>query len=93
MKFSLRIKISLIYGFSGFHLLGTTFKDTTTVIQEWIQTEQLISEETSEWNIEKAALLYQDVLKIEIIELDKRLKNPKRKQGQQCKELNCWNKK
>ena len=74
MKFSLRIKISLIYGFSGFHLLGTTFKDTTTVIQEWIQTEQLISEETTEWNIEKAALLdISDALKTEIIELDKRL--------------------
>lgn len=74
MRFSLRIKISLIYGLSGFHLLGTTFKDTTTIIQEWIQTEQLISEETTEWNIEKAALLdIRDALKIEIIELDKRL--------------------
>ena len=74
MRFSLRIKISLIYGLSGFHLLGTTFKDTTTIIQEWIQTEQLISEETTEWNIEKAALLdIRDALKTEIIELDKRL--------------------
>ena len=74
MRFSLRIKISLIYGLSGFHLQGTTFKDTTTIIQEWIQTEQLISEETTEWNIEKAALLdISDALKTEIIELDKRL--------------------
>ena len=74
MRFSLRIKISLIYGLSGFHLLGTTLKDTTTIIQEWIQTEQLISEETTEWNIEKAALLdIRDALKTEIIELDKRL--------------------
>ena len=49
-------------------------KDTTTIIQEWIQTEQLISEETTEWNIEKAALLdIRDALKTEIIELDKRL--------------------
>ena len=74
MRFSLRTKISLIYGLSGFHLLGTNLKDTTTIIQEWIQTEQLISEETTEWNIEKAALLdIRDALKTEIIELDKRL--------------------
>ena len=74
MRFSLRIKISLICGLSGFHLLGTTFRDTTTIIQEWVQTEQLISEETTEWNIEKAALLdIKNALKTEIIELDKRL--------------------
>ena len=74
MRFSLRIKISLIYGLSGSYLLGSTFKDTTTIIQEWVQTEQLISEETTEWNVEKAALMdIRDALKTEIIELDKRL--------------------
>ena len=74
MRFSLRIKISLILGLSGCYLLASTFKDTTTIIQEWVQTEQLISEETTEWNIEKAALLdIRDALKTEIIELDKRL--------------------
>ena len=58
----------------GSYLLGSTFKDTTTIIQEWVQTEQLISEETTEWNVEKAALMdIRDALKTEIIELDKRL--------------------
>ena len=74
MRFSLRIKISFIFGLSKCYLLASTFKDTTTIIQEWVQTEQLISEETTEWNIEKAALLdIRDALKTEIIELDKRL--------------------
>ena len=74
MRLSLRIIISLILGLSGCNLQASTFKDTTTIIQEWVQTEQLISEETTEWNIEKAALLdIRDALKTEIIELDKRL--------------------
>ena len=57
MRFSLRIKISFIFWLSKCYLLASTFKDTTTIIHEWVQTEQLISEETTEWNIEKAALL------------------------------------
>ena len=74
MSFSLPIKISIIYGLVGSCLQGSTFKDTSTIIQEWVQTEQLIGEETTEWNIEKAALLdIRNALKTEIIELDKRL--------------------
>ena len=74
MSFSLRIKFSIIYGLVGSCLQGSTFKDTSTIIQEWVQTEQLIGKETTEWNIEKATLLdIRDALKTEIIELDKRL--------------------
>ena len=62
MRFSLRIKISLILGLSGYYLLAS-IKDTTTIIQKWVQTEQLISEETTEWNIEKAVLDIRDALK------------------------------
>ena len=74
MRFSSRIKISIFFGLSGTCLLGSTFKDTTTIIQEWVQTEQLIGEESSEWNIEKAALLdVRGALENEISELTKRL--------------------
>ena len=74
MRFSSRIKISIFFGLSGTCLPGSTFKDTTTIIQEWVQTEQLIGEESSEWNIEKAALLdVRGALENEISELTKRL--------------------
>ena len=74
MRFSSRIKISIFFGLSGTCLVGSTFKDTTTIIQEWVQTEQLIGEESSEWNIEKAALLdVRGALENEISELTKRL--------------------
>ena len=74
MRFSSRIKISIFFGLSGTCLLGSTFKETTTIIQEWVQTEQLIGEESSEWNIEKAALLdVRGALENEISELTKRL--------------------
>ena len=74
MRFSSRIKISIFFGLSGTCLVGSTFKETTTIIQEWVQTEQLIGEESSEWNIEKAALLdVRGALENEISELTKRL--------------------
>ena len=74
MRFSSRIKISIFFGLSGTCLLGSTFKETTTIIQEWVQTEQLIGEESSEWNIEKASLLdVRGALENEISELTKRL--------------------
>ena len=54
--------------------MGSNFKDTTTLIQEWVQTEQLIGEESTDWNKEKAALIdIRDALNKEIVELDLRL--------------------
>ena len=44
--------------------LFSQIKETQQIIEGWIDTEQLISEESSQWNIEKAALLdLQDALK------------------------------
>ena len=59
---------------------ATTFKDTTTVIQEWIQTEQLISEETTEWNIESCIIGYQRSFETEIKGLISVWQNLKRRQ-------------
>lgn len=74
MAFSLTNKFFVSFCLSSFCLAENSFKDTTTLIKEWVQTEQLIGEESTEWNKEKAALLdIQNALNEEIIELDKRL--------------------
>ena len=49
---------------TGSTTLFSQIKETQQIIEGWIDTEQLISEESSQWNIEKAALLdLQDALK------------------------------
>ena len=49
-------------------------KETHKLIEEWVQTELLISEESSLWKSEKASLLdLEDALSREILELDKGL--------------------
>ena len=59
---------------TGSTTLFSQIKETQQIIEGWIDTEQLISEESSQWNIEKAALLdLQDALKREISELDSKL--------------------
>ena len=49
-------------------------KETHKLIEEWVQTELLISKETSLWKSEKASLLdLEDALSREILELDESL--------------------
>ena len=55
--------------------LSAQVKETQKIIEEWVQTELLISEESAKWKSEKAALTdLQDALLLEIEELDKNLK-------------------
>ena len=67
-------KFLIFFCFWTVYLTGNNFKDTTTLIQEWVQTEQLIGKESTDWSKEKAALIdIRDALKKEILELDQRL--------------------
>ena len=74
MSYLYLIKFLTFFCFWTICLTGSNFKDTTTLIQEWVQTEQLIGEESTDWNKEKAALIdIRDALNKEIVELDQRL--------------------
>ena len=54
--------------------LTAQVKETHKIIEEWVQTELLISEESAQWKSEKAALSdLEDALAREIEELDKSL--------------------
>ena len=54
--------------------LSAQIKDTHKIIEEWIETKLIISEETAKWESEKAALTdLQDALSQEIEQLDKSL--------------------
>ena len=56
-------------------LMHGEVKETHQYIKEWIQTEQLISEEESKWKSERSTLLdLQDALNEEITELETKLK-------------------
>ncbi len=49
-------------------------KETHKLIEEWVETELLISEESNQWRAEKAALIdLEEALSQEIVELDKGL--------------------
>jgi hypothetical protein len=68
------IKSIIILVISGPVLWCSNFDEASTFIREWVKTKQLIGEESTEWNKEKAALSdIRDALKKEIEELDKRL--------------------
>ena len=74
MSYLYFIKFLTFFCFWTVYLTGSNFKDTTTLIQEWVQTEQLIGEESTDWHKEKAALIdIRDALNKEIVELDQRL--------------------
>lgn len=68
------LMVCCLLSVTGSTTLFSQIKETQQIIEGWIDTEQLISEESSQWNIEKAALLdLQDALKREISELDSKL--------------------
>ena len=55
--------------------LGAEIKETHAIIGEWVTTERLISEEESDWETEKAALLdLKQALGAELGELNAKLK-------------------
>ena len=55
--------------------LNAEIKETHAIIGEWVATERLISEEESEWEIEKSALLdLKQALSTELVELNAKLK-------------------
>ena len=55
--------------------LNAEIKETHAIIGEWVATERLISEEKSEWEIEKSALLdLKQALSTELVELNAKLK-------------------
>ena len=69
-----RVNLLIILLISGPSLWSSNFDDATGFIREWVKTEQLIGEESTDWNAEKAALAdVKDALEKEIEELDKRL--------------------
>lgn len=69
-KFRIGSWISLLFPI----LIFGQVKETHQYIKEWIQTEQLISEEKNNWESEKATLLdLQDALSAEISELETKL--------------------
>ncbi len=71
--FFLPISLSLLWMAS---VLGSVanVKETHKLIEEWVQTELLISKETTLWKSEKASLLdLEDALNREILELDEGL--------------------
>jgi hypothetical protein len=50
-------------------------KETHAIIGDWVATERIISEEESDWNIEKSALLdLKQALNAELVELNAKLK-------------------
>ena len=64
----------LLIWLSVSYLQGNSVKDTTTIIMEWVETEQIIGKESTLWNIEKEALLdIRNVLVKELEELNQRL--------------------
>ncbi|MBT3665939.1 MAG: DUF3450 family protein [Opitutae bacterium] len=55
-------------------LLGAQVKETHQIIEEWVKTKQLISEEEHTWKSEKSALIdLEDALVKEIAELEEKL--------------------
>jgi hypothetical protein len=63
----------LLFSFSGLILSGQV-KETHQIIEEWVKTKQLFSEEKSAWKSEKAALTdLEDALTKEIAELEGKL--------------------
>ena len=56
-------------------IISAQVKETHQIIEEWIETKQLISEEKHLWKVEKAALIdLEDALNLEIGDLEKKLK-------------------
>ncbi len=67
------ISLSLLWMASALSSVANV-KETHKLIEEWVQTELLISKETSLWKSEKASLLdLEDALSREILELDESL--------------------
>ena len=67
------ISLSLLWMASALSSMANV-KETHKLIEEWVQTELLISKETSLWKSEKASLLdLEDALSREILELDESL--------------------
>jgi len=61
--------------FSVFCFLYAEVKETHKIIDEWVTTERLISEEESDWALEKNALIdLKQALSAEIFELNSKLK-------------------
>ena len=71
--FFFSISLSLLWMASALSSVANV-KETHKFIEEWVQTELLISKETSLWKSEKASLLdLEDALSREILELDESL--------------------
>ena len=69
------IRLFLFGLFFSYSQLFSEIKETQQIIEEWIDTENLISEESTQWKSEKATLLdLQDALTQELLELQEKLK-------------------
>ena len=69
------IRLFLFGLFFSYSQLFSEIKETQQIIEEWIDTENLISEESTQWKSEKATLLdLQDALTRELLELKEKLK-------------------
>ena len=71
-----RILHLLLFGLCfTFFRLFSEIKETQQIIEEWIDTEHLISQESTQWKSDKAALVdLQDALTRELLELQEKLK-------------------
>lgn len=55
----LRVQLSVLAGAAMLAyapLSGTPLEETTTLLEEWVQTERLLSEEKSEWEADRASM-------------------------------------
>jgi hypothetical protein len=74
MSTRLKIIFPLIIHLICYCLLGAQVKETHQIIEEWVKTKQLISEEKNIWKSENAALIdLEDALVKEIDELEEKL--------------------
>jgi hypothetical protein len=56
---NIRYKLLVLAGIAssvGFTAIGSPLEETTSTLEEWVQTERLISEEKSSWEAEKASM-------------------------------------
>ena len=78
MFLTTQIRILFVIFITCSGVVGSPYKETSQIIKEWVQTEQLISEESSEWEVEKASLHdIRNTLLTEIRELNDRLEESK----------------
>ena len=70
-----KLRLFLLGQCFTFFQLFSEIKETQQIIEEWIDTEHLISQESTQWKSDKAALVdLQDALTRELLELQEKLK-------------------